>query len=833
MTLKTIPQLHDEIDTQFPTNATGQITASKLRTVQHDLVDSFGSAGGTFTGTGDPGLTATQVAATTFTTPPAALRTTGYRTPGDMGGGLYVLVGTQPSFPGYITATGPSGPIYYQLVPEHGEINICQFGAIPMINHLVQPADGASDDSYAAFVAADKYIANHVVGSVTPGGLALRVPAGIWFTSKMHQLKRKSYTIRGGSMTGTYMRYPAYSDCFGISYTWSCGRDFTVFGPSAPVIPGMYLWKTNLQASPGNVYVCTVGGNLAASGDPLIGSDPTATYTHGAASFKYVKNVGPDSAYDYDITSTSFAENSAIEDFTFWSFWDPASGNAPNNLFPDQKLDVAGEPVYNCSIIMRARARVRNIIFLGPQGFGLAIIANGDPYLKGAGNTNGWQADHLFGSGCGKALIHTGDSDSNAGSARFIDSEFCGRIAIEDFSFLGNPYRDCQSNQDGSVNAGRFRQYPGGCLYNGFGWRARMYTLGIENKPAYVGEEPGAPLISGPIIPWVRYYGSGNDGISAKFTGSISGNTLTVTAVASGTIAIGNMIASAESVTSGRVRPGTKITAGSGTTWTVDGATQTVTSGPINAMGLGGAGGGEFPDWNPTQKFEVGGPFCGNNYNARNKFDNMYIEGGSVNAWPGPRDTVFGGLQQSLVDRSRGALIIDENILNYVQTQGVRVSPGGGGNFSSRVSLGGNGDATETILGLSNYEGHTWTIQHINGTGADGITGRDIALRDNTGPGKNVITFTGHNSAKLYGGSAGNTMPSSVFINDLIIGGGTAGEDGRPVYFVGQAPTSGYHRQGTLFINDGSVSTATGAAAMWSCTAGGTPGTFKVIAVYP
>jgi hypothetical protein len=184
------------------------------------------------------------------------------------------------------------------------------------------------------------------------------------------------------------------------------------------------------------------------------------------------------------------------------------------------------------------------------QGFGLAIIANGDPYLKGAGNTNGWQADHLFGSGCGKALIHTGDSDSNAGSARFIDSEFCGRIAIEDFSFLGNPYKDCQSNQDGSVNAGRFRQYPGGCLYNGFGWRARMYTLGIENKPAYVGEEPGAPLISGPIIPWVRYYGSGNEGISAKFTGSISGNTLTVGSVASGTIAIGNMIASAESVTS-------------------------------------------------------------------------------------------------------------------------------------------------------------------------------------------------------------------------------------------------------------------------------------------
>jgi len=60
---------------------------------------------------------------------------------------------------------------------------------------------------------------------------------------------------------------------------------------------------------------------------------------------------------------------------------------------------------------------------------------------------------------------------------------------------------------------------------------------------------------------------------SATFTGSIAANTLTVSSVASGTIAIGQFIADA----SGHIVSGTQITAGSGTSWTVSIA-QTVTS---------------------------------------------------------------------------------------------------------------------------------------------------------------------------------------------------------------------------------------------------------------
>ena len=60
---------------------------------------------------------------------------------------------------------------------------------------------------------------------------------------------------------------------------------------------------------------------------------------------------------------------------------------------------------------------------------------------------------------------------------------------------------------------------------------------------------------------------------SASFTGSIAANTLTVSAVASGTIAIGQTVTD----TAGLVAPGTVITAGSGSSWTVS-VSQTVAS---------------------------------------------------------------------------------------------------------------------------------------------------------------------------------------------------------------------------------------------------------------
>lgn len=68
---------------------------------------------------------------------------------------------------------------------------------------------------------------------------------------------------------------------------------------------------------------------------------------------------------------------------------------------------------------------------------------------------------------------------------------------------------------------------------------------------------------------------------AASFTGSISGNTLTVSAVAGGTLAIGQMLVDQGGV----IAAGTTITAGSGASWTVS-IPQTVASEAMNSVAM-------------------------------------------------------------------------------------------------------------------------------------------------------------------------------------------------------------------------------------------------------
>jgi hypothetical protein len=106
---------------------------------------------------------------------------------------------------------------------------------------------------------------------------------------------------------------------------------------------------------------------------------------------------------------------------------------------------------------------------------------------------------------------------------------------------------------------------------------------------AFAGLDGGTPVQIGTTVFASRYYApiaslgswvqiisielNSLNGAAAQITGSITGTTLTVSATASGALAIGQTLVDA----TGNLLPNTTITAGSGTSWTVSNS-QTVTS---------------------------------------------------------------------------------------------------------------------------------------------------------------------------------------------------------------------------------------------------------------
>ena len=95
------------------------------------------------------------------------------------------------------------------------------------------------------------------------------------------------------------------------------------------------------------------------------------------------------------------------------------------------------------------------------------------------------------------------------------------------------------------------------------------------------GQFPGYPLASAPLTGF-EYVPADTGAVApgASFTGSISGTTLTISSLTSGTVYAGQNIVGAN------VAPGTAIVSGSGLTWTVSNS-QTVAS---TAMTSGGGG---------------------------------------------------------------------------------------------------------------------------------------------------------------------------------------------------------------------------------------------------
>jgi hypothetical protein len=432
------------------------------------------------------------------------VRTAGFYTVGDPGAGAWRRkTSGEPDVAGDQTSNG--GTVRWEIILENGALKFFQFGAKGMNNYLVEPAPGADDDAYRYMVMADKYIYQKNMG-----GVMLEMPSQVIYFSKAHNMKRMNYHIHS-SYHGALMRNASYEDCFMLNYQYGNGHDYAMYMNNFGYNSGTALFKNSGQTGAGNVYRCVVSGTSSASGDTLNGSDPNATYTDGGSQWKFETYIGPNgpNPYDYDLSTDRSAANSCIENIQFWSFWDNASSDPNRNKWPDQHGYVKpadwGTMVgkYNCAIVERVRCLLKNIFVTQYPGFGIGIAADGDPCLTGPGNVNGFHNDHIVSYFNGKAGLHVGYADANAGTTVYMDTAFNGRYGYEEWSFLGNYMSMHQAAADGYWGLAR-KQYPSGVLHNGFGWVSRLPISGLEGWPSYINEEPG-----GSNNAWIKYGGDG------------------------------------------------------------------------------------------------------------------------------------------------------------------------------------------------------------------------------------------------------------------------------------------------------------------------------------
>jgi hypothetical protein len=583
--------------------------------------------------------------------PPLFVNTSGFYLIGDGGGAPHKLVNSQPNHDACFKTLDN---YWYEMVMEMNQLHIHQFGAKKMPNFAVQPTDPAYDN-YQYWLAADKYI-----DAKSYGGCSLRFdPGDYYFKISGIHMKRRAYTIEAG--LNTRIRTPVGQDGLITNYHYSIGHDGTWYANNMQVFVGSYIVKKATQNGPGNAYRCIVQGTTSASGDTLSGNNPASTYTDGTAQFKFEEFVGPGSPKDYCINDVG-ADLSNIKNIAFWSFW-------TRGVDPYRSTTLAGSTYYDAGMLCKCPTRWENISVTGYNGASIVHAGNGDEDFTGPGLSDGSRGVGLTGFYCGRDGLRTGGAEGNACTFLDINTGFCGSTGLNEGGFLGNDIGSIQDQFSGSAAA--MREYPTATLYNGYQWIARVWMLGVDTKPPYINEEPGA----GTNHAWTRWAGDGTWGVSANIVGHIAGNTLTIESVTNGALAIGNMIAGSG------VRAGTTLTAGSGTTWTTSGATQTVGAGTaIRAMDMSGSSGPSYPDWTPTQQFYYGGAWVVRNYNARVTVRWSYIEGGSQPAQPSLRTLVLGGMLNQLIDYSKGATVWQDG--SWSNLSGVKMittfgAPGG------------------------------------------------------------------------------------------------------------------------------------------------------------
>jgi hypothetical protein len=454
------------------------------------MTDSMGTGASlSVTGTGDPGLTRAQAMATTFSSPPNAIRTIGRDTAGDGGEAFYIKVGSTPSHGAYFTTADTS---IYEMFPEHGELNFMAYGThVKMADYRTQPTTGGSQDCYASWV-----IADHHIAAKNYEGINLRLPAGkSLFTSKPFQIRRIRYNIIGSGTGHTcnsvsFIRTPVGSDGIIIGHHNGTGHDYNAYSPNTSLVLGAGTYNA------GNFYRVVTAGMTGASSPPT-GSG--SSIVDGTVHWAYEGPVG-----DYDTsTSSPGGDGAIIENVHLWSFWLPTIGALVRDPWPDQNLNLGGLPIYDVGLLSRTRATFRNCTTIQYNGYGRAFIGSGDSTIYGSGNADAWRDEDGSSYYNGRAGLKIGTMNANAGSSYNLDTGYNGEWGIDDESLLGNLHEMHQSALDGSAVAA-IVQYPNSVLHNGYAWWARVQRLGIEATPDYHLEPGTAPLV------WIRAFGDGS-----------------------------------------------------------------------------------------------------------------------------------------------------------------------------------------------------------------------------------------------------------------------------------------------------------------------------------
>jgi hypothetical protein len=489
--LPTPSEINAEIDAQLPTNSVGEITASRLRTVLHDMTNGLGGLA-TFTGSGDPGLTRAQAIATTFTSPPQTLRTTGYATPGDQGGGLYVKVSSLPAAPltniGTFTTTDGS---FYKLALEGMSVHVHCFGAVPNASPLV-----TVNESWQAFEDAKCWILSQGPSADLFGGITLQLGIGAYYLSKAFSVEGNIFHVNGMGTAQTVIHTPYGQDGFIVQHAWTSGVDGQTFGHEGDpysLTGSKYLYQYMGRGT--HIYKAVVAGTSSGSTPPT-----------GTANGQHDGTV----IWDY-VRERSWAESrgkgsggSRISNILFWNLWNPARNP---EVQPSEDLTMDGGAFFT-GVLLRARGSIEWCQAIGWPGHAFACAGDGDPELRGSGNANNWTVKHCQAYFNGHDAWHVGYSDANAGKIIDFDSAQNGRSMITDYSFLGNGYIFVQCAIDGAYWQGNPR-HECQVIHNGYNWIARAWDVGGENSPDYINEEPGVAPTGGKADAWTRLFGDG------------------------------------------------------------------------------------------------------------------------------------------------------------------------------------------------------------------------------------------------------------------------------------------------------------------------------------